>query len=89
MQPFHANLGKRLIKRPKIYFHSGLDQDLFFYRDNAGREVGLIIHDRDARLVRQIEKKSGYTAKHDWMARLEEIAAILGPYLPVRPVPSA
>jgi predicted AAA+ superfamily ATPase len=58
-----------------------LDQDLFFYRDNAGREVDLIIHDRGARLVRLIEIKSGHTAKHEWIVRLEEIAAILGPYL--------
>lgn len=122
VQPFHANLGKRLIKRPKLYFwdtglvchltgirdrealedgpllgallenlvvaetrkkilHAGLDQDLFFYRDNVGREVDLIIHDRGARLVRLIEIKSGHTAKHEWISRLEEIAAILDPYL--------
>lgn len=118
IEPFHANLGKRLIKRPKLYFwdtgllchltglrdiealeggplygpffenlvvaelrkhaiHQGLDQDFWFYRDNAGLEVDLIISDRNKRLVRLIEIKTGKTAKVDWAQRLLSAAQLL------------
>lgn len=84
LRPWHANLGKRLVKAPKLYFmdtglacfllgvhktehltghplrgalfetfvvaeackqraHAGLADDLWFYRDNHGNEVDLII----------------------------------------------
>lgn len=118
--PFHANLGKRLIKRPKLYFwdtglachltglrdqevleggplygpifenlviaelkkiatHRGLDQDFWFYRDNAGLEVDLIIQDHGQRRVYLVEIKTSHTAKVDWTKRLAQAATVLGP----------
>lgn len=121
LPPFHANLGKRLIKRPKVYFwdtglvchltglrnlealegvplfgplfeslvvaelkkkaaHQGLDQDFWFYRDNAGLEVDLIIQDHSQRRVYLTEIKTSQTAKTDWTSRLAHAADLLGPY---------
>lgn len=115
IEPFHANIGKRLIKRPKLYFwdtgflchltgvrtmesllggplagpvfetlivaelkkwaeHRGLDRDFWFYRDNAGNEIDLIIHDHDLNALFFIEIKAGHTAKSEWAYRLESIA---------------
>lgn len=121
LEPFHANVGKRLIKRPKLYFwdtglvchltglrdqealeggplygpifenlviaelkknaiHQGLDQDFWFYRDNAGLEVDLIIQDHSRRQVFLIEIKTSHTAKTEWANRLASASTILGPY---------
>jgi predicted AAA+ superfamily ATPase len=120
LQPFHANLGKRLIKRPKLYFwdtglachltglrdhaaleggplngplfenlvvaeyhklaaHRGQDVDFWFYRDNTGLEVDLIIQDRTTRQANLVEIKTGHTAKADWAARLCKAAELLRP----------
>jgi len=121
LPPFHANLGKRLIKRPKLYFwdtglvchltglrdlealeggplygplfenlviselrktaaHQGLNQDFWFYRDNAGLEVDLIIQDHRQRQVYLVEIKTSQTAKSDWATRLSYTANLLSPY---------
>jgi len=111
LQPYHANIGKRLIKRPKLYFwdtglasyltglrdmdaleggplagplfenlviaelmkrsiHGGSEKEFWFYRDNAGNEVDLIVHDAGLRRVEFIEIKSGKTAKAEWAHQL-------------------
>lgn len=121
LPPFHANLGKRLIKRPKLYFwdtglvchltglrdlealeggplygplfeslvvaelkktaaHLGLNQEFWFYRDNAGLEVDLIIQDHSQRQVYLVEIKTSHTARSDWATRLANAADLLGPY---------
>jgi predicted AAA+ superfamily ATPase len=113
LEPFHGNIGKRLIKRPKLFFwdtglvchltgqrteealeggplagpvfetlivsellkknlHQGADRAFSFYRDNAGNEVDLIIHDRDENVVSFLEIKSSQTAKAEWAYRLEK-----------------
>jgi predicted AAA+ superfamily ATPase len=118
LQPFHANLGKRLIKRPKIYFydtgltcyltgirdresleggplggplfenfviadlikrshHGGEDKVFFFYRDNTGNEIDLIIQDNDSHEMTFIEIKSGFTAKPAWAEQLEKTASLI------------
>ncbi len=118
LPPFHANLGKRLIKRPKVYFHDtglvsyltgirdresleagplggplfenfiiaelikrslhgGEDKEFFFYRDNSGNEIDLIIQDRDRHETTFLEIKSGFTAKPAWAERLEKTASLI------------
>ena len=120
LAPFHANLGKRLIKRPRLYFwdsglachltglrdmealeggplgvplfenlviaellrdslHGGRDRDFWFYRDNSGGEIDLIVHDKSARHVSFLEIKSGRTAKVEWAERLERTVNIVRP----------
>jgi len=120
LRPFSANLGKRLIKRPKLYFwdnglvchltgirdqetleagplagplfenlvvaeihkqaaHAGEDKEFWFYRDNTGNEIDLITQDHAKRLVTLTEIKSGFTAKADWVARLERAASLVRP----------
>jgi Holliday junction resolvase-like predicted endonuclease len=54
--------------------HRGLDRDFWFYRDNAGNEIDLIIHDHDLNVLSFIEIKAGQTAKSEWAYRLERIA---------------
>jgi predicted AAA+ superfamily ATPase len=64
--------GKRLIKRPKLYFwDTGLACHL------SGLEVDLIIQDRSTRQARLVEIKTGHTAKADWATRLGKVAELL------------
>jgi predicted AAA+ superfamily ATPase len=120
LEPFHGNIGKRLIKRPKLYFwdtglvchltglrdrealeggplagpvletlmvaelkkrsfHQGSDRDFWFYRDNAGREIDLIVHDRYEKAVSCIEIKSGKTPKAEWAYQAEAIVDRISP----------
>jgi hypothetical protein len=120
LKPFHGNIGKRLVKRPKRYFwdtglvchltgirdhaaleggllcgplfenlviselakrreHSGLDWDFYYYRDNGGAEIDLIVEDKAAHLALLLEVKSGSTAKIEWAARLERASRSLLP----------
>ena len=120
LEPFHANLGKRLIKRPKLNFwdsglvchltglrdiealeggplggplfenlviaellkdslHGGRYRDFWFYRDNTGGEIDLIVYDKGARRVFFLEIKSGKTAKTEWAERLERAVDIVRP----------
>ena len=118
LPPFHANMGKRLIKRPKLYFwdsglacylagirdsdsleggplsgpifetlivaelkkraaHRGMEREFYFFRDNAGDEIDLIIHDHDENSVSFVEIKSSHTAKSDWAYHVERVAALI------------
>ena len=120
LEPFHGNIGKRLIKRSKLYFwdtgllchltglrdkdsmeggplagpifetmvitelkkrseHRGLERDFWFYRDNAGNEIDLIIHDHAESTVSFIEIKWGQTAKSEWAYHLEKVAGLIIP----------
>ena len=120
LRPFSGNLGKRLIKRPKLNFwdnglvchltgirdqetleagplagplfenlvvaevhkqalHAGEDKEFWFYRDNTGNEIDLIIQDHASRLVTLVEIKAGFTAKANWVARLERSASLVRP----------
>lgn len=120
LAPFAANLGKRLIKRQKVYWwdtglvcsltglstqealdggplagplfenlivaecvkrslHRGSGEIFWFYRDNSGLEVDLIVEDQAAKTVSLNEIKSGATAKADWATRLKRVAALLSP----------
>ncbi len=107
LQPYHRNLGKRVVKTPKLYFcdtglacsllsvqgsqhtaihphraalfetlvvaellkrrlNAGLRSNLYFWRDNIGTEVDVVIEE-GLRLV-PIEIKSGLTVNTDLLA---------------------
>lgn len=107
LQPYHSNLGKRVVKTPKLYFcdtglacsllsvqgsqhtaihphraalfetlvvaellkrrlNAGLRSNLYFWRDNIGTEVDVVIEEGH-RLV-PIEIKSGMTVNTDLLA---------------------
>ena len=109
LQPHFENLGKRLIKSPKLYFHDpGLAafligvqdvrhmavhsarpalfetfvvgeflkqrfnqsrrSNLYFWRDNIGTEIDVLVEDRDG--LFPIEIKSGQTFRDDFLANL-------------------
>lgn len=53
----------------KQYYNSGLEQDMFFWRDSAGHEVDVVI-DLGAELV-PIEIKSGQTITTDFFKGLD------------------
>jgi predicted AAA+ superfamily ATPase len=109
LPPYHANVGKRLVKTPKLYFHdtglaarllgiadavsmnvhpmrgalfenlgvaellrhlrhSGAAGEAFFWRDNIGNEVDLIVE--RAGVLQPIEFKSGATFQPEWLRSL-------------------
>ena len=109
LPPYHRNLGKRVVKTPKLYFcdtglacnlmsvqdaqhlaihpqraaifetlivsellkqrlNAGLRSNLYFWRDNIGTEVDVIIEEGD-RIV-PIEIKSGQTVTSDFVGPL-------------------
>jgi uncharacterized protein len=117
LQPYHENFGKRLIKRPKLYFfdpglaahllqiqdakhleiHSsrgglfesfvisemikkqwnqGKEHSFYFWRDNTGNEIDLLI-DQGTKLI-PVEIKSGQTLNSNWMTMLKKWPAIAG-----------
>ena len=118
LAPHFENLGKRLIKSPKLYFvdvglaahlvgvedsaharvHSarpalfetfvvgellkqrfnrGLRSNLFFWRDNIGTEVDVVVEDRNG--LFPIEIKSGQTFRDDFLANLHKFRKYAGP----------
>lgn len=109
LPPYHANVGKRLVKTPKLYFHdtgvaawlagitdaatmnvhpargalfenlvvaellrhlraTGAAGEAFFWRDNIGNEVDLLIE--RAGVLQPIECKSGATFQPEWLRAL-------------------
>ena len=110
LPPYHANLGKRLVKTPKLYFHDtglaawllgvsdaatlnahpmrgalfenlavaeyakhlrhrGAPGQMFFWRDNIGNEVDLLID--LAGTLWPVEFKSGATFQSEWLRPLQ------------------
>jgi hypothetical protein len=109
LPPHHENLGKRLVKSPKLYFHdvglaafligvqeprhmaihsarpalfetfvvgeflkhrfnAGLRSNLYFWRDNIGTEVDVLVEQPEG--LFPIEIKSGYTFQEDFLNAL-------------------
>lgn len=116
LPPYYANLSKRLIKTPKIYFYdSGLlcyllgietpsqlehhplrgavfeniavtelikerynrasDPNIFFYRENSGREVDVVQENPDG--LHLFEIKAGKTFNADFTRNLKYLSALL------------
>jgi hypothetical protein len=120
LRPYYANLGKRLIKSPKIYFldsgllcyllniynpqvlslhplrgqifesfvvaellkeryNQGMADNLYYYRDQKGLELDLIIDEGTSLILGEI--KSSATFNPDFLIALHKVAPILGkPY---------
>jgi uncharacterized protein len=117
LPPHHENLGKRLIKTPKLYFHdtglatflmgvqdarhmsihasrpalfetfvvgeflkhrfnAGLPSNLFFWRDNIGTEVDVLVEDGSG--LFPIEIKSGSTVSDDFFTGLRRYLKYAG-----------
>jgi len=117
LPPHHRNLGKRIVKMPKLYFldtglaasllgiqttvqlvthplrgalfetlivaeflkaryHSGLSSNLFFWRDNVGLEVDLLLDEPEGLLP--IEIKSSATVTEDMFKGLRKWLAVAG-----------
>lgn len=115
LQPHHRNLGKRVVKMPKLYFidvalavslmgiqttgqlaihplrgalfetlivaeflkarlNSGFPSNLFFWRDNVGLEVDLLIDEPEG--LRPIEIKSSATVTDDLLKGLRKWLAV-------------
>lgn len=116
LQPWHSNIGKRLIKSPKLYFtdvglasyllgnenakhisthpvrghlfenmvvtellkhryNAGLDNNLFFYRDNHQNEVDIIA--RKGSKLNVYEIKASQTFHTDFLKGIEYIVQLL------------
>jgi uncharacterized protein len=114
LPPYHNNLGKRIIKRPKLYFfdtglvcyltgienenilnkgplggsifenyvvsetkkillHSDRKDQLFFFRNNAGLEVDLIIESSNRQSLKYLEIKNNSTPKYQMTENLKLI----------------
>lgn len=127
LPPWHANLGKRLIKSPKVYFwdsglmchllrlrgpdqlaqhplrgavfegwvvaellkrehHAGRRPEAYFYRDQTGLEIDLLVRREDRWLA--VEIKSGATVVSDWFDGLRAFATRTGGTLDGLPVES-
>ena len=106
LPPYHTNFGKRLVKKPKLYFHdtglaawllgitdertmnahpmrgalfenlcvseygkhlrnTGAPGTMYFWRDNVGNEVDLLIE--RAGVLQPVEFKSGATFQTEWL----------------------
>jgi predicted AAA+ superfamily ATPase len=117
LQPHHRNLGKRVVKMPKLYFvdvalaaslmgiqttgqlaihplrgalfetlivseflktrfNSGFPSNLYFWRDNVGLEVDLLIDEPEG--LRPIEIKSSATLTEDLFKGLRKWMAVAG-----------
>jgi predicted AAA+ superfamily ATPase len=117
LQPWHANVSKRLIKSPKLYFcdvglaayllgleqesqvsrdplrgnlfenmmvmealkyryNRGLRSNIFFYRENRGNEVDLIIE--NGRQLYAVEIKAGTTVNSDFFRGLNHFSQTVG-----------
>ncbi len=115
LQPHHRNLGKRVVKMPKLYFidvalavslmgiqttgqlaihplrgalfetlivaeflkarfNSGFPSNLFFWRDNVGLEVDLLIDEPEG--LRPVEIKSSATVTDDLLKGLRKWLAV-------------
>ncbi len=111
LPPYHVNLGKRLVKAAKLYFHDtglaahlldirepaqlethpargalfesllvaewlkhrfnqALPANAFFWRDNTGNEIDLLIE--HGRSLQPVEMKSGQTPSGDYFATLRK-----------------
>jgi hypothetical protein len=111
LPPYHVNLGKRLVKTPKLYFHDtglaahlldirepaqldthpargalfesllvtewlkycfnrALPSNAFFWRDNTGNEIDLLIE--HGRSLQPVEMKSGQTPSGDYFTTLHK-----------------
>ena len=118
LPPYHVNLGKRLVKTPKLYFHDtglaaylldireprqlethpargalfesllvsewlkhrfnrALPSNAFFWRDNVGNEIDLLLE--HGRGLQPVEMKSGQTPSGDYFAALRKWLAWAGP----------
>lgn len=67
LQPYYANIGKRLTKTPKLYF----------YRDQRQHEVDLLEEQPDGRL-HAYEIKAGMTFRQDYFTQLTYLKEVLG-----------
>jgi uncharacterized protein len=117
LPPHHENLGKRLIKAPKLYFldtglaafligvqdsrhmavhaarpalfetfvvgefmkqrfNAGLRSNLFFWRDNIGTEIDVVVEDASGLFA--VEIKSGSTMSEDFFSGLRRYAKYAG-----------
>lgn len=122
---YHANIGKRLVKAPKLHFldsgllcyllgirtaeqlgqhplrgavfeswvasellkgqlHHGAPPDLYYYRDQHGRELDLIREGAEQVLL--VECKSGSTLAGDFFRELARVAPLLEPVVAPRAV---
>lgn len=118
LRPHHENLGKRVVKTPKLYFHdpglaaflmgiqderqlslhpargalfetlvvgeflksrfnAGERSNIFFWRDNVGTEVDVLVE--DGRGLFPIEIKSGKTWQDEYIRSLRLFANYAGP----------
>jgi hypothetical protein len=118
LQPHFENLGKRLVKTPKLYFHdpglasflvgvqdarhmavhsarpalfetfvvgeflksrfnAGQRSNLYFWRDNIGTEIDVLVEDREG--LFPIEIKSGQTFRDDFLVNLHRYRKYAGP----------
>ena len=117
LQPHHANLGKRIVKMPKLYFYDaalaaslmgihttgqlavhplrgalfenlivseflkrrlnqGFASNLFFWRDNVGLEVDLLLDEPEG--LQPVEIKSSATVTNDLFKGLRKWLAVAG-----------
>jgi predicted AAA+ superfamily ATPase len=118
LSPHHENLGKRLVKTPKLYFHDtglaafligvqdashmsihparpalfetwvvgeflkhrfnvGMRSNLFFWRDNVGTEIDVLVEDANG--LFPIEIKSGATYREEFLTGLQRFLHYAGP----------
>ena len=61
----------------KVRFHQGLRSNLFFWRDNVGNEIDLLLEQGDELVA--VEIKSGQTLTADYFTGLRKWSAIAGP----------
>jgi hypothetical protein len=61
----------------KVYYHQGLRSNLYFWRDNVGNEIDLLL-EQGGGLV-GVEIKSGQTLTPDYFTSLRKWSAIAGP----------
>ena len=60
----------------KHFWSHGRNAPLYFFRDNIGNEVDLLIE--KARQVAAIEIKAGQTVNSDWFKGLEYLKRVMG-----------
>jgi uncharacterized protein len=62
----------------KARFHQGLPLNLFFWRDNTGHEIDLLLEEGDG--MKAVEIKSGVTINEDFFKGLEFFKKLAGFY---------
>ncbi|MFZ5800251.1 MAG: DUF4143 domain-containing protein, partial [Candidatus Omnitrophota bacterium] len=76
--PLQGNLFENLVLTEvlKIFWSQGKNAPLYFFRDNIGNEVDLIIE--RGRRVMAVEIKAGQTVNSDWFKGLDYLKKVMG-----------